>query len=243
MPGTVLHRALQDLGLSSDAARAVLARLRRNGDIVSRRWGRGVAYRLAGPFATAFERLRGHSTADPPRWTGAFHAVLYQVPERHRPFRDALRRAAQMAGYGLLTNGVLIAVADRGADLAGLLESQPADAQVWLTTLGMGEVDARRAAGLAWDLPSVAADYRTQADRLATRLARAQRGDVARKGGKALRDFADTLLPALPAALADPGLPAELLPPEWPGAAFARALERYVARFGQEPHDYLNSLG
>jgi DNA-binding transcriptional regulator PaaX len=46
--------------------------------------------------------------------------LLYQVPESRRAFRDALRRAAVHLGYGLLQQGVLIAMDDRTDQLGPL---------------------------------------------------------------------------------------------------------------------------
>src|SRR4051794_28161000 len=113
--GPVLRRLLADLGMSADASRALLSRMVRQGQLASERDGRYTRYRLAGEFARAFERIRDQSQTRPVPWAGHFHAVLYSVPEAHRDFRDALRRAAIFAGYGILQPGVLIAVNDRRA--------------------------------------------------------------------------------------------------------------------------------
>lgn len=58
LPGLALVRLLGDLGTGEAAARGLLARMRRDGQLRAVRHGRQVGYRLHGAFAAAFERLR-----------------------------------------------------------------------------------------------------------------------------------------------------------------------------------------
>jgi phenylacetic acid degradation operon negative regulatory protein len=236
LSGPVLRRMLADLGVSPDAARALLSRMCRHGQLSSERHGRITRYRLAGEFARSFERVRDQSMARPAPWTGRFHALLYQVPEEHRAFRDALRRSAVFAGYGLLQQGVLISPIDRSAALSGVLSNPPHGTHTWLTWLSMVDVDAARAASLAWALPTLAEVYRTHIDRLSQAMA-------AGGGTEVLRDYVDLLLPALTDTLREPPLPAELLPPQWPGTALRRVLAEFSAEFRPRSERYLRSIG
>ena len=68
--------------------------------------------------------------------------MLHHVPERHRAFRDRLRRVAGLLGYGALQPGVLIAVADRAADLDAALGEVPAGAEVRHARLALDAPDA-----------------------------------------------------------------------------------------------------
>jgi len=250
LPGSGLGRLLQDLGVSPDAGRALLSRMRRNGQLVSIRHGRGVEYRLAGDFAHAFARVRDQTMARPTEWTGCFHALLYQVPERYRSFRDELRRSAVLCGYGILQQGVLIAPTDRSAQLSQLLARRPDGAQVWLTTLGMAPAEAARAAYVAWDLADLARLYHSHTERLSGRLASLTTGSAAgcRDGPDArqvvqpLRDFVEMLAPALTDTLREPGLPATLLPEDWPGPDLRKVLNQFTATFGPATQGYLESL-
>jgi len=245
LPGLVLRRLLEDLGLSPDASRALLSRMRRHGQLSSRRRGREVDYRLHGEFAAGFRRVRDQSMADAPPWPGHFHVVLYQVPERERAFRDALRRTAVLTGYGVLQPGVLIAPTDRRAALNDLLRNPPARAQVWDTTLAMDTDDAARAASLAWDLPGLAQTYYAHIDRL-TRVIEAHRAVVAghdpTDASEAVRIYVDTLLPALTDTLREPGLPPELMPLDWPGAHLRASITRFAQTFSGTTGPYLDRL-
>lgn len=251
LPGSVLRQLLSDVGLSPDAARAVLSRMRRHGQLASDRRGRGVEYRLIGEFARSFQRVRDQATARPPEWHGHFHALLYQVPERHRSYRDTLRRSAVLCGYGILQPGVLVAPTDRSSRLAAVLSLQPEDTQVWLSNLAMTPDHAARAASLAWDLPELARRYHHHISRLAGRITAPPPGladgcpgrSAAPEAGVAmLRDYVDLLTPALIDTLRNPGLPAILLPPDWPAPALQQAANEFTATFGPTIQSYLDSL-
>ena len=251
LPGSVLRQLLGDVGLSPDAARAVLSRMRRHGQLASDRRGRGVEYRLIGEFARSFQRVRDQATGRPTEWHGHLHALLYQVPERHRSYRDTLRRSAVLCGYGILQPGVLIAPTDRSSRLAAVLSRQPEDAQVWLSTLGMTPDHAARAASIAWDLPELARRYHQHISRLAGRLAAPPSGladcwtggSAAPEAGIAmLRDYVDLLAPALIDTLRNPGLPAILLPADWPVPALQQTADEFTATFRPTIQSYLDFL-
>ncbi len=53
-----------------------------------------------------------------------FAGILHDFPERERARRDAFRRTARLAGYGLLGPGLLICPDDRWAQLAGRLAAE-----------------------------------------------------------------------------------------------------------------------
>ncbi|HET9050097.1 MAG TPA: PaaX family transcriptional regulator C-terminal domain-containing protein [Candidatus Dormibacteraeota bacterium] len=238
IPGVVLVRLLEDLGLTASAARACIARLRGAGFLASSPNGRAVAYRLDGSFAEAFRRIRdGRERA---AWTGAFHAVLYQVPEADRAFRDALRWSSLMSGYGQLQPGVLIALRDRTAAIAPVLERRPPGARVFVTRLAMDAGDAARAAHAAWDLDGLGALYGAHIESL--ERAAAVGPETAEPGAAALRRFADLARGPMTDTLRDPGLPAELLPADWAGSRLRAAIGRVNALFGPPAATYVRGL-
>ena len=237
LPGPVLVRLLGDLGLTESAARALIARMQRDGQLAGRRRGRTVDYRLVGEFARAFERIRTAATG--PSWSGRFHAVLYQVPERHRAFRDQLRRVAVFAGYGLLQHGVLISPTDRRAQLAPTLAAAPAGAQVIFGELRLDAADAAQAAHQAWDLAQLAATYRRHIRALHAALGRT---GTPRPDGHTLRRFADLLGEPLVDTLRATALPPELAPPDWPLPKLRAAIEAVQHRYLPPTVGYLREL-
>ena len=211
LPGRVLVALLSDLGLPATAARALIARMQRDGQLAGTRRGRGVDYRLVGAFAESFHRIRTAATGAP--WQGFFHVVLYQVPERHRAFRDLLRRTGYFVGYGLLQQGVLISPADRRDRLEQVLAHTPRDAHVHFAQLHMETADAARAAYTAWDLATLDRTYRTHTRTLRAALAR--RATPPPPEGRTLRRFTDLLSSPLVDTLRASALPIELAPPDW----------------------------
>ena len=240
LPGVVLTHLLGDLGLSPAAARACIARLRSGGFLSADRAGRTSSYRLAGSFAAGFRRVRDAGAVPPPRWTGAFHALLYQVPERERAFRDALRWLALMSGYGQLQPGVLIALHDRTSSLGRVLERRPEGARVIATTLAMGAEDAAQAAHAAWDLDALALLYAAHVERLEAALDSV--AGAPDESAATLHRFADLARGPMTDTLRDPGLPPELIPPGWIGARLMAAIGRANALYGPPSRAYARRL-
>jgi phenylacetic acid degradation operon negative regulatory protein len=238
--GPVLIRLLADLGVSGPAARSLILRMRRDGWLTSERAGRQARYRLAPGTAAAQARVEQQLTGGRPPWDGSFSGVLFTVPERHRSFRDQLRRSAQLLGYVTLRPGLLIATTDRYAELAALLPPQPAGSQVLRTRLAFSPADARAIVSELWDLDGLADRYRAVLADAGHRISQAERQPAA--GAAALRAFAAATLPLYEASTDDPDLPDELLPGDWPGGQIGLALGRAFQAFGPALGDYLDGV-
>ncbi|MGI5240772.1 hypothetical protein [Dactylosporangium sp. CA-139066] len=239
LPGVGLVRLLGDLGLTEAAARALLLRMRQEGKLDSVRRGRMVGYRLAGEYGNRFDRIRGADRAPQLEWPGAYHALLYQVPESRRAFRDALRRSAVHAGYGQLQQGVLIALEDRTALLTPLADPPP-EARLFVTSLGMDEAEAARAAHLAWDLDTLAGTF--AAHEQALRAALRDLAEPPEPGPDTLRRYVDLLKTTLVDTLRSPRLPAALFPPGWPAPALWHAISDVLRVFGGPATAYVTRV-
>jgi phenylacetic acid degradation operon negative regulatory protein len=240
LAGPVLLAILRDLGLSEAAARSAILRMRRGGWLVSVRDGRRVSYRPSEQILAGHQRRARSFSPTGPQWDGAFHALLVNVPERARAFRDEFRRAAQVAGYRTLRAGLLVAPSDRRAELATILDRIPSQASVVPGWLRLSPDDTRRVARDLWSLPELATRYR-----LLAAAARAAAADVRARplgGTEAMGAFAAATLPLYQAMADDPGLPADLLPPDWPGQALGAALDDALRAFGPAVNAYLAGL-
>ncbi|MHC1561266.1 PaaX family transcriptional regulator C-terminal domain-containing protein [Actinomycetospora sp. C-140] len=227
LPGAALVELLGELGLSPAAARQLFARMRAAGQLAGRRSGRRTHHRLVGPIAAQVASLQ---SPPPPRepWDGQLHAVLHHVPERERAFRDRLRRVAGLLGYGSLQPGVLVAAADRWAELEAALGPVPPDAVVRRARLALDARDVPGAVSAAWDLEGLAADLRGH-----HAAVRAALGEVDDPPATAdtLRRLAALTNQANVDLLRDPGLPPELRPQHWPGDPLRRDLGALAARW------------
>jgi len=237
--GRALIRLLADLGLSETASRSLLLRMRREGWLDSERVGREARYRLAPAIYSAQTRIESQLRGQRPEWTGSFSGVLYEVPEHDRAFRDRLRRTAQLLGYAMLHAGLLVATTDRWDELVFLLAARPAGSQVLRTRISLSDDDSRRVAARMWRLDTLALRYRSVLDKSQAEIDQAQRHAP---GAAAFRAFAAATLPIYEVSAADPDLPAELLPPGWPGDQLGPTLERAFLAYYPLISDYLAAL-
>jgi phenylacetic acid degradation operon negative regulatory protein len=225
LTGPALIRLLGGLGRGESAARNLLTRMCELGALEAELRGRTNVYRLAAPSTSRYREVEG--TAAPTAWTGTFHALLYVVPEQQRSLRDRLQHAAQSAGYGQLRAGVLIAADDRWSRMR--LQDERFGGEAWLrrVTLAPADLaDAREMAREAWNLDDLARRYERA-------LARCADVPVTVDAGwSALRLWRDLYDVFFAAQLADPHLPAELLPDAWPEQRFAAAQHVVNARIG-----------
>jgi phenylacetic acid degradation operon negative regulatory protein len=239
LPGPALVRLLVDLGMTQGAARTLLTRMQQNGQISAQRHGRPSRYRLAGQFLEAFRRIRDdHSAAQAAGWDGSFHAVLYQVPERERAFRDRLRRMATFAGYGILQQGVLVCPTDRRAALAEILAEQPTDSVVHFARLELDRTAAAQVAYQAWDLGPLAAHYREQAALLRAALP----SKPPPPDATTLHRHAERISPVLVDLLRAPALPPDLFPPGWPLPELRAALTQTQALYVPPSRAYVQGV-
>ncbi|HEY2505699.1 MAG TPA: PaaX family transcriptional regulator C-terminal domain-containing protein [Streptosporangiaceae bacterium] len=238
--GPVLLRLLADLGVSGSAARSLLLRMRREGWLTSEHVGRNAHYRLAPLVFAGQERVERQLRGDRPAWHGSLSGVLYSVPERFRFYRDRLRRTALLLGYVSLRPGLLVATTDRYDELVAVLPPRPAGSQLLRSMLTFSAEDTSRIVADLWDLDVVAACYRQAIAEFEERVAQARREPPA--GAAALRAFAVAALSLYQAASADPDLPAELLPADWPGRELSAAISRAFAEFVPLVADYLDGF-
>lgn len=147
-------------------------------------------------------------------WGGFFHAMVVSVPEHRRGFRDGLRRAVAIAGYRYMRPGLLIAPSDRRAEIAPVLDRTPKDASILFAELRLSAEDSRAVATELWGLDELAHRYRALA--VAAREATATARRHPPTGPEALRALATATLPIYQAIRDDPGVPPQLLAPDWP---------------------------
>jgi phenylacetic acid degradation operon negative regulatory protein len=240
VPGPVLIAVLSDLGLSESAARAAILRLRRYGWLSSERRGRRTYYAPTATIRARQQRFQEHFTKESAPWDGAFHGLIYEVPERHRAYRDRLRRCARLLGYASLRGGLLIAPTDRFVELQSLLSEPPSEAHLLPARIELAPVDARRLAHRLWALDALAEDYRARV--LAVRDAIEDAASDPPAGPQALRAFAAATQPVYEAIAQDPLLPGELLPDDWPGAELGAALQAALRALGPAAVAYVHTL-
>ena len=206
------------------ATRQALSRVAKRGWLRAEREGREARWRLTPEgvelLSTGAERIYSFG-GEGRRWDGRWLVLLVSVPESRRRLRHHLRTRLGWAGFGSPAPGVWISPrADRAAEAAAVLRGLRLEGATSFVAT-MGEVgDPVALVAQAWDLRSLASGYTTFVE-----------GPAAATPGSADETLQALLrlvhawrrFPAL-----DPDLPAELLPPGWPGtAAAARFRDRH----------------
>lgn len=220
--GAVRLRALAALmgcfDVPEPTVRAVVARLRREGWLHSRRDGRETVYALT---ETAWRLLdEGRSrifdrAAGP--WDGRWHMVIYSVPETERALREQVRKKLAWLGFGPLSPSVWLSPHDRVAQVKAEFAGHAAVRLDVFHARSEGVAADRGMAGRAWDLAAIDRDYAGLLAAYRPRLARYRAGEL--RGREALVERVRLMHDYRLFPFRDPDLPPELLPATWSGRA------------------------
>ncbi|MFG3661882.1 PaaX family transcriptional regulator C-terminal domain-containing protein [Streptomyces sp. NPDC047706] len=203
VPGRDLARAVESFGVGGSTLRAALSRMTAAGDLLRTDTGYRIGERL-------LERQRRQDDALHPRtraWDGDWEMAVITATGRGPAERADLRARLTALRLAELREGVWLRPAN-------LLRPVPDDlAAVLQPFTARPAQPGRDLAATLWPLGTWAA------------TARALLGHIARVDHPA--DRLTTLAAALRHLLADPVLPPELLPADWPGAALRTAYADY----------------
>ena len=228
LSGTWFVQALSGLGRTEHAIRMELFRMERDGELLSRKVGRSKLYRPT-PAANAEIEAGTRKIFDKKkaRWNGTWTVVQFRFDGRERAKRDRLRSLLGVAGFGSLGDGTFIhprrptpAFLSAISSLRGKERSISLFTGATLETGNPSDVVSQ-----CWDLKEIRRIYEsfiarynalsTERRRVPDNLAFAARCAI-------VFDY-------LEAAWADPDLPPELLPKNWPAqkaAGMAASLYR-----------------
>ncbi|MCW2566037.1 MAG: PaaX domain protein domain [Mycobacterium sp.] len=224
-PVAALVRLLAPVGIAAPAVRTAISRMVRQGWLRPDRGRGGAAYALT---PRAVRRLddaaaRIYRTGDT-AWDGRWH-LLVVTPPAGRSARTRLANDLGFLGYGTLDGGTW--VSPRPAAEADTLLAD-ADVRVerfhatHLDGLGGDAALVRR----AWDLDALAAAYTDFVAELRP-VVEPVRGDDDERAFAARFQLVHAWRAFL---FRDPGLPAELLPADWPGTEAAAFFDHHASR-------------
>ena len=221
-PVAALVRMLDPVGIAAPAVRTAISRMVMQGwlEPVTLDEGRGyrATERATRRLDEAAERVYGRSD---PTWDGTWHLVFLDPPD-DRSARTRLRADLAFVGYAELTDHVWVSPFVR-AELAFVLERAGARARsARAVEFDPPPVDA-------WDLGALRTAYEdwlhTAGDLVARQLGAHGDGDRAAFAARfeLVHEWRKFLF-------ADPGLPVELLPADWPGREAADLFAAEAAR-------------
>ena len=155
-------------------------------------------------------------------WDGRWHLLSFEIPERQRSARDALRGLLVELGAAAVHSGLYLHAHDLSPFVSQLARHHHIEAHLsWLSTTDLTVASAvvdRQAVEEIFGLPSVAATYAA----VETDLRRIIDHADETADPILAADMISAVVRLEDALRADPMLPAELLPAEWAGAS-ARA--------------------
>ncbi|MEG3627064.1 PaaX family transcriptional regulator [Streptomyces poriticola] len=236
VPVAELIRLLAAVGVDAPSVRSSVSRLKRRGLLLPARTAEGAAGYALSPEARQLldDGDRRIYAGAPPEDEGWVLAV-FSVPESERQKRHVLRSRLAGLGFGTAAPGVWVAPARlyeetrhtlRRLGLAGYVDLFRGD--------HLGFTPTAEAVGRWWDLAAIAKEH----ERFLDRHARVLRGWERRADTPpedAYRDYLLALDSWRHLPYTDPGLPARLLPADWPGARSAqvfRALHERLRNAG-----------
>ncbi|MET9067658.1 PaaX family transcriptional regulator [Streptosporangium sandarakinum] len=218
-----LVRLLAPLDIAGPAVRTAVSRMVRQGWLAPARLPQGPGYEATAKCVrrldeTAMRIYRVETIT----WSGRWH-ILVVEPVRERPRRERLRADLAFIGYAPLTESTWIGPRP-SPELDGVLAAEGARAERFEAEL---DGDPAALAARAWDLDGVGAAYEEWLSRavdLVGGLPADASGDrVFATRSRLVHGWRNFLF-------RDPGLPADLLPPGWPGEKARAYFEREAAR-------------
>jgi phenylacetic acid degradation operon negative regulatory protein len=218
LPTRSLVGTAELLGIAPGTARVAMSRMVAAGELEQTDHG----YRLVSPrlLARQDRQNRSRTGASGP-WDGTWRMLVVTAEARPQADRAALRAALTARRFGELREGVWTRPDNLGPDQPAALEEGHG-----LVRLAVHPDEPEALAGRLWPLEGWAeraALLLVEVDRLEPRLAGGDAGALAEGfvvSAAVLRHFQ-----------ADPLLPAELLPPTWPGPVLRERYDRYDAAF------------
>ncbi|MET3984650.1 PaaX family transcriptional regulator C-terminal domain-containing protein [Streptomyces sp. PvR034] len=208
---------MSELDVESQAVRSAISRLKKKGVLEPERRG-ATGYRLSPAVHPVFDAgdRRIFASLEPADLADGWALAVFSVPESERSHRYQLRTRLTWLGFGNIASGVWLAP-------GRVLQ----DARAVLVRLGLSEYvhlfaaadyaafsDLPAAVSSWWDFPAIQAQYAEFTDAYAPVAARLA-GQPAIDPAEAFRHYVPMLTAWRRLPYLDPGLPAELLPPDW----------------------------
>lgn len=214
-----LIRCLDPVGLAAPTVRQALSRLKSRGFLTPERVGGRAGYRLTeagrADLTSGDRRIFHRPTADA---AAGWVLAVFSVPESERAQRHRLRSELSWLGFGTVAAGVWAAPRPLAEPTRQVLVTADLDRYVtWFEARPLSPIDVAQ----WWDLPALRAAY--------DRFLDAHTADLdlgALTGERACTGYLRLIDDWRVFPRIDPGLPAALLPADWPAA---RAWETFAA--------------
>ncbi|UUU25489.1 PaaX family transcriptional regulator [Streptomyces sp. DSM 40750] len=231
VPVSELIRLLAAVGVDAPSVRSSVSRLKRRGLLLPARTAAGAAgYALSQDARQLLEDGDRRIYATAPEQDEGWVLAVFSVPESERQKRHVLRSRLAGLGFGTAAPGVWIAPARLYEETRHTLTRLRLDPYVDLFRgEHLGFAATAEAVARWWDLAGIAKQHEAFLDRHGPVLhGWEHRADTPPEA--AYRDYLLALDSWRHLPYADPGLPAALLPADWPGVRSAAVFRALHAR-------------
>src|SRR5207247_9349479 len=179
----------------------------------------------------------------PARLADGWVMVTFSIPETDRQLRHRLRSRLVWLGLGNLAPGVWVAPHRLLPDVRAVVASFGLEPYVhFFSAQFEGPNRLRQVVQRAWQLTDLAAMYSEFLASQQAVLARWRRPPEADEGRRAFVDYVMTLTRWRRLPFLDPGLPADLLPAEWPGHDASRVFLRLARALGPRAFEHVRQV-
>lgn len=211
-------------GVTEDATRVTMSRMRREGWFTSRRNGRTSYYELSDRSWTLLKeghpRIFDRHRAD---WRGEWHIVVLQHDQATSSAREQIRKQMAWRGYAQMAPATWIAASDRTEGLSeAILDGTTVQSFASRTASSAADLQL---ATTHWNLDELADDYEGFIRTYESLISEDAIAELSEQEALVLRTEITHEYRLFP--FRDPDLPAELLPNAWPGYQ-AHSLFRHV---------------
>ncbi|MGR8007580.1 PaaX family transcriptional regulator [Streptomyces hypolithicus] len=253
MPVAELIRLLGAVGVDPPSVRSSVSRLKRRGLLVAARTTEGAAgYTLSGDGRQLLDDGDRRIYESPaPQLSEGWVLAVFTVPEAERANRHLLRSRLARLGFGAAAPGVWIAPARLYEETRHTLERLQLAFYVDLFRgEHLGFAATEEAVARWWDLAAIAKQHEEFLDvhePVLRSWASGTSGESSASGARAgapqeaYRDYLLALDSWRRLPYADPGLPAELLPSDWPGVRSAKVFAGLHARLRDAGEEFVRA--
>jgi phenylacetic acid degradation operon negative regulatory protein len=217
---------------SEASVRTSLSRLKKEGLVMSRREHKEARYSLTEQGAAALVLTDVQTLRRAREWDGRWHLITFDIPERLRYSRDALRKQLLSLGYGMLQSSVMISPYDKRAAVKELVADYGIEDHVEFFSACYESGDSvEELVPKIWDLKRLEREYRNfiaiYREELRALQERVAHGEIIDPSYAFLKrvEVNDAFSRIIPV---DPQLPPELLPADWIGFTAERVCDEYL---------------
>lgn len=234
---------LRALDISDAQARTAIARVKKKGLLVAETRGKAAGYRLADaavPMLARGDRRVYHprNMAADDRWC----LVSFSIPEEQRSRRHQLRRRLEWIGCGVVSPALWIAPAFLADEIDDILRKVGVRRYCTTFIADRPSVEGELADAVAqwWDLDTIRRHH--------DRFLEAHAADGVRPDGEQVppSEAFSIYMRAIDTwrivPYVDPGLNAELLPSDWPGAETSALLQTLRSRYSAPAAEFVASV-